>query len=459
MNLTFGRPKTVLPFLIPAASIVLWVVVSCALAAAAESDGLLSRAARRLPATDPVRFIQVHHADGGKPLQTLFTTGDLAAGPLRVDGYITGLVVLCDEGTTVALDGRRMESVLRGADGSVRARNQGKVRLEALFPADRQPRTAAAAIPGAYAYFPAVAGDAVSPEMDVALSVKAGGRSMTVVLQQRGYTDLCAVARDSSAACAPIPFTHAGDLRPDPIVTVEDLQARSRAVAKGIGTVEATFAPDLIDGVTIIDAADQYNAVTVNGRRRIWFYRTAFLQEPVGELCVIAEHESLHILVDLLQLTGRTEVRELFADLKGYDTLSRERLELVTRGWTSAAPREDYPRALFFPFISESNFIEGMKGWHPQADPEEFCTSFLHTLMYSERFDRALSQPFGLPGAPPRHLTGAEKRAITDDYRRTLDVFEAAITDAAHASPSAAWAAARLAERIGQVRSQIATAH
>jgi hypothetical protein len=437
---------------------VLWVVVSCALAAA-ESEGLLSRAARMLPATDPVRLIQVHHADGGKPLQTLFTADDVAAGPLRVAGYITGLVVLCDEGSTATLDGRRMEPMLRGADGSVRVRNQGKVRLEALFPADRQPRPVAAAIPGAYAYFPAVAGDAVSPEMDVALSVAAGGRSMTVVLKQRGYTDLCAVAPDSIATRAPIPFTHAGDLRPDPVVRAEDLQARSRAVAQGIGTVEAAFSPNLIDGVTIIDAADQYNAVTCNGRRRIWFYRTAFLQEPVNELSVIAEHESLHILVDLLQLTGRTEVRELFADLKGYDTLSRERLELVTRGWTSAAPREDYPRALFFPFISESNFIEGMKGGHPQADPEEFCTSFLHTLMYSERFDRALSQPFGLPGAPPRGLTGAEKRAITDDYRRTLDVFEAAIADAANASPPAARAAARLAERINQVRSRIATPH
>lgn len=458
MNLTIGRPKTVLPFLIPAASIVLWVVVSCALAAA-ESDGLLSRAARTRPATDPVRLIQVHHADGGKPLQTLFTAGDLAAGPLRVDGYITGMVVLCEEGTTASLDGRRMEPVLRSADGSVRARNQGKVRLEALFPADRQSRPAAAAIPGAYAYFPVVAGDAVSPETDISLNISAGGRSMTVVLQQRGYTELCAVAPDSLATRAPIAFTHAGDLRPDPIVAPEDLQARSRAVAQGIGTVEAAFAPDLIDGVTIIDAADQYNAVTCNGRRRIWFYRTAFLQEPLGELSVIAEHESLHILVDLLQLTGRTEVRELFADLKGYDTLSRERLELVTRGWTSGATREDYPRALFFPFISESNFIEGMKGGHPQADPEEFCTSFLHTLMYGERFHRALSQPFGFPGAQPRTLTDAERRAIIEDYRRTLDVFEAAIADAANASPSAARAAARLAERIDGVRSQVAKPH
>jgi hypothetical protein len=432
--------------------------------AAAEPDGMFTHpgGAPTLRPASPIRLVQIHHYDEGKPLQSLFTAADLASGTVRVSGYITGIVVLCAEGTAVSLDGRRMDPIVMGPDKTVRIRNRGQMRLDQLFPAGAPLPSGAASspLPGAFAYFPAVAGDAVSPEVQVVLRFGSGNRPLVAVLEQTGYTDLCEITPDTAVGRAPVHFSHAGSPRSELACDPANLADRTRAIARGIGSVETEFAPGLIEGVTIIDTADQYNAVTCNGRRRIWFYRSAFLQEPIAELSVIAEHESLHIVTDLLQLTSRTEVRELFADLKGYDTLSRERLELVIRGWSSSqAPREDNPRALFFQFIREGNFIEGMKGGHPQADPEEFCASFLHSLMYVDRFQAALSRPIGLPGSTPRALTLSEKRAITDDYLRALDVFEESIRQTASPDPAsaAARAAARLSERMAQVRAEIRT--
>ena len=234
---------------------------------------------------------------------------------------------------------------------------------------------------------------------------------MDLAVQQSGYTRLCAVAPELPPARAPIPFFYAGIPRAEYRRMSPKIDERFSAIAKGIGAVESSFSSSLVDLVTIIDAGDRHDAVTSCDRRRIWFYNSAFAREPMEELTAIAEHESLHILVEQLRLADRLEIRELFADMKGYDDLSHERLELVTFGRTPARAGENRDEhALFFAFISEKNFLKGMKGGHPHTDPDEFCTSFLHSLMYIERFRDALSQLLKSPDSQHRSLSVEEKR-------------------------------------------------
>lgn len=390
-----------------------------------------------------IKLIHLYRVAQGKSEKSVLTQGDLQTTSfLEIDGYVAGIVALCDDEMEVSIDGRRMPPITIGNGGDLWVKNFGKLRRTDLFvPAgsrddgirppepvrgSRQPSLLA----GGYSFFPEVPGDAVSPELMFNISFEAHGEKLNLTVQQNGYTSLCAVVPDLPPGRDPIPFCYAGNPPAQFSRSSANIDGRIRAIAKGIGAVESAFSSNLIDGVTIIDAEDRHDAVTSNGSRRMWFYGNAFLRESLAELTAIAEHESLHILVDQLRLTDRLEVRELFSDLKGYEALSQERLELVATGRTPARPgRDRNGDALFFAFISENNFMKGMRGGHAQTDPEEFCTSFLHSLMHIERFGEALSQRLKRPDSSPRYLSVDEKNAVVGDYLRTLDVVAQTLAD------------------------------
>lgn len=425
--------------------------------------------AEHLLVADRVKLIQLYRVDQGKSEKLILTQEDLRTTSfLEVEGYVSGIIALCEEDMTISVDGQRMFPIRIGSDGGFWLKNFGRINhgdlpassgtraYGATAGADKRAAQLPALLPGGYAFFPAVFGDAVSPGSRFNISFNAEGKKMEFTVQQNGYTDLCAVTPEQPLGRDPIPFCYAGNPGADYDSTPGNLD-RVRAIAKGIGAVESAFSVNLVEGVTIIDSQDRYNAVTCSGQPRIWFYNNAFVGEPLEELSVIAEHESLHLLVDLLQLTERTEIRELFAKLKGYDELSRERFELVTTG--RIIPRSGVDQghpSLFFAFISESHFLKGMKGGHPQADPEEFCTSFLHSLMHIERFSEALSRPLAAHGSAPRFLSAAEKRALVADYMRILEAFTQIL---ANRNPKVVAAAAKpathLSSRLAQARAAL----
>jgi hypothetical protein len=415
-----------------------------------------------------IHLIQLHRIHQGKFEKTVLTSSDLQTTlHLDVSGYVSGIVVLCDDEMAVSVDGRQMSPIRIGIDGSLWLKNFGRMRPEGLFSREQvhpsgvgESQAASAAkrgsvLAGGYTFFPAVSGDAVSPEPLISIRFQAGAGTLVLAVRQHGYTNICSVVPEKLLAREPIPFFHAGP----PAAGLsdrfaDDFKARINAVAKGIGTVEAAFADALVDGVTLIDLTGPYNAVTCSGRRRIWFYNTAFFSEPLDELVVIAEHESLHILVDLLQLADSTLIRELFADLRGYDDLSLERLELVTTGRLPARPSgNQHHHSPLLAFISEKHFLRGAKGGHAQADPEEFCTSFLHSLMYIGGFDEALFRPIQLSDSRIRQLTAQERKTVRDDYGRALQVFAQALGEQGYPSGSAAAkSAGQLVWRLEQAR-------
>lgn len=473
----FQRIGMALACLISAASILAALEASCFAASAVE--GLKPEAHYYSGPVEPtseyrsmarrIKLIQLYRVDQGKSEKLVLTQNDLQARSLvTVDGYVSGIVALCEGEMAVSVDGQRMSPIKVGADGAMWVKNIGKLGYPDFFapaaPRDhgfgplkmKQAAQDPSLLAGGYTFFPEVSGDAVSPEARFSISFDANGEKMDLTVQQSGYTRLCAVAPELPLARAPIPFFYAGIPRAEYCRPSAEIDGRFSAIAKGIGAVESSFSCSLVDVVTILDAGDRHDAVTSYGRRRIWFYNNAFAREPMEELAAISEHESLHILVDLLRLTDRLEIRELFADLKGYDGLSHERLELVTSGRTPARPEgHQDEHALFFAFISEKNFLKGMKGGHPYADLEEFCTSFLHSLMYIERFGDALSRLIKRPDSPHGFLSVKEKDAIVDDYLRTLEVFAQTLAHGDTQSSLASKLATELSSRLAHAKAAV----
>lgn len=202
----------------------------------------------------------------------------------------------------------------------------------------------------------------------------------------------------------------------------EDFNARLAAIAEGVSRVESAFGTDLVSRVNILDVEGIHNAVTSRRDGEISFYIDAFIQEPIDELRVIAEHESLHRLVWKLDLSGTTELRKIFSELKGYDLFSNERFMLLTTGAVSEGSAQGGAESLLFDFIDERNFIPGMKGGHSSENIEEFCTSFMHSLMYIENLKDNLLKPILFHNKHSQWLSDAEKALIVEAYGKTMNI-------------------------------------
>lgn len=81
----------------------------------------------------------------------------------------------------------------------------------------------------------------------------------------------------------------------------------------------------------------------------------------------------------------------------------------------------------FFRFISEKHFLEDRKGGHPSDNLDEFCTSFLHSLLYVLRLGSNLNKPVRFPDGTDRLLTLEQKQRILDDYIETIVIFRKTI--------------------------------
>ena len=83
----------------------------------------------------------------------------------------------------------------------------------------------------------------------------------------------------------------------------------------------------------------------------------------------------------------------------------------------------------FFSFINERNFLQGMKGGHSHQNPDEFCTSFLHSLMFVEGLSKNLDRPLALKDREkPHFLNEEEKQNVFKEYVRTFDILSRLIS-------------------------------
>jgi hypothetical protein len=357
-----------------------------------------------------IEGLRLYEIVDGRKRNTYFSRRDLESGmPLSSSGYVSGVVLISESPDMAAkIDDRLLERQVDGSRFAKVIADQGMHVEEGLIAGRHY-----------YAYFPVISGDAVSPDNQFCLSIDDGHTRQALTIHQKGYQCI-----PHAQGAAPV-FRYAGADLDHFLTGLGDLEARMEVIASGIRRVEQTFGLELVDFVNILPYTGPVNALTLKDRSQIWFYADTFRTQPLSELRGMAQHETLHILVDRLGYTRRTALRELFADLLGYGLFSMERFSIVTTG---AAPRgalrSQLSENLFFAFINEKNFIPGMTGGHSADTLDEFTTSFLHSLLYIEHLDHNIRKPEVLTAdGGRRRITEAERRSLLRDYQRTLAIF------------------------------------
>jgi hypothetical protein len=381
---------------------------------------------------EKVRMVKLYTVHEGKSLNRILTKADLQRQePIEVQGYVTGILILADVQMNVNVDGQTMSKIRKNPDGTYSIKYFGKVGYSEIGMApsntyyekgSREENGSPGFLEG-YSLFPRVVGDAVSPACNFQIAVEMGERSCALPIVQKGYDTFHLSKPEPVERKNPIEFQYLGE-RLDRHMSRPDFNDRLRAVAEGIKSVEKIFSTKLVDRVKIIDYEKVQNAVTCEEKNDIWFYINTFLGEPLEELKTIAEHEALHILVDQTKLAKDLSIRELYSDLRGYESLSRERFAVVAYGVSSpgGSSGENTSHREFFAFIDEKNFIEGMKGGHSSQNVDEFCASFLHSLMFMDRLQANLDRPLKVgDGQPDRFLKPKKRKQILTNYIRTIE--------------------------------------
>jgi hypothetical protein len=387
-----------------------------------EAEAAESLPSRQLP--EHVEAVCLLEVVDGRPRETVWPRKDLMAGrELAVRGYVAGVTVVSrcpDLVASVVPPGgqpREMASRVLVADGRVTGGGQR------------------------YAYFPRIRGDAVSPGERFGLSIEDADGAWELAIRQRGYQALTPPGAEDPAAGRGPGFRYIGSDLEEFRRRGDDLARRVREMAEGIARVEQAFGGDLVRYVNVLDYQGPDNALTVTGQAEIWLYAGTLWNQPPGELGSMAEHETLHLVVDRQGYTGRSAVRELFADLHGFGPLSMERFALVAGG--RLPPRTAPPpggTAVFLPFIDERNFLVGRSGGHARENIDEFCTSFLHTLLYVDRLEANLRQPhLRLEDGTTLDLTADHRTTLVRDYRRSLEVLAEAAGPSTPEAPAAAF--------------------
>jgi hypothetical protein len=383
---------------------------------------------------DNVRTLCLYEVKDGK-LHPFMISRDVLkeGGPIKVSGYVCGILALCEEDMGISVDGQDMTRIKKNGDGTLSAKRFGTLKLEdfAVPKSDKayyqhvvKNERGEAFLKGGYSLFPEVKGNAIAMGDKFNITFTMDGKVFDVPVEQEGYRQLDAMTQKRDDETEALKFLCVGTCREDLKRESDDLDQRLDTIAEGIRNVERSFGANLMESVNIINYGDIYNAVTSDEGKAMWFYTAALHNEALPELKTIGEHETLHRYVDLMGFTRSSYLREFFADLKGYDDFSVERLLLMTTGNSPQGRTTDSAASnLFFAFINERNFLEGMNGGHSHANIDEFSTSFVHSVMYVDRLRENLNRPITMnQNEPPVYLTPGEKAAVLDKYIKTLEI-------------------------------------
>lgn len=273
---------------------------------------------------------------------------------------------------------------------------------------------------------PKIIGDCISSREVLTLALVSRDNRVTVDLRQSTYKRVYEAPPIPTAGGHGLVFSYlGGDAE---AFHKKSAVERFSALTEGIRRVERLFGAPLVDGVNIIDLKGQNNALSIKGHEEIWVYGDTFWGYRPAELRSMATHETMHIFVDRGGYAADPAIRELYADLMGIAPGSVARHTLMATGQPPrgyCAP--DRPRNLFWGFINEKHFIDGMSGGHADDNVDEFCTSFLHSLLFVDGLAENLSKPIHLSGeAGPRVMSRQEREELLSRYIQALAIFHSA---------------------------------
>jgi hypothetical protein len=378
----------------------------------------IAEAPRDLP--DHLEAVCLIEVVDGRPRETVWCRETLAQGRTpATPGHVAGVVVVSRQPGLVA-------SLGDAGAGTQPPASPWKLAAESPPTGSGRRYSVRARVPG----------DAVSREECFALLIEGADRPFALPIRQSGYQPL--LTPDEETAAAPR-FSYVGSRRERFRQRRPDLHDRVRAIRSGIAKVEEVLGGGLVQRVNVLDYQGPDNALSVRGHADLWFYAETFWNQDPAELTSMAEHETLHLVVDREGYTGRPAVRELFADLRGFGPLSLERFALVAGGrLPAAAAAAAGTGSLLLPFVDERNFLADRRGGHAGDSLDEFCTSFLHTLLYLDRLEDNLRRPhLRLVDGTTLELTPNHRTDLLRDYRRSLDVLAGTAPAAGPQGPAA----------------------
>ncbi|RJP26811.1 MAG: hypothetical protein C4520_00150 [Candidatus Abyssobacteria bacterium SURF_5] len=393
---------------------------------------------------DKVGLIRLYSVIDGKLIPIIYRKEDLKSmSRIEMDGYVCGIVVLCEEDMAVDIEGKDLNRIRKNSDGTYSLKYFGTLKPQdlelpdldqAYYEKNGSVTAENSFLGGGYSLFPRVNGTALDQESEFNLNFSSAGKTYTIPIRQRELTTVQTVSVEPKER-DDITFQYIGNDLDGLKQETDDFEQRLYAITEGIDYVESTLGVNLVDEVTIIDYEEIYNAVTCDEGSDIWFYVRTLREEPLDELRTIAAHETLHILGDRIQCTASPGFREYFADLKGFDDFSYERFMLTLTG-NALSDETESNNNVFFSFINEKNFLENMKGGHSQKNMEELFASFFHSLIFMDRLQKNLDKPVKISGAR-RRLSAAERRIVLDEYLRGIRILLESVSQEGESNPIA----------------------
>ncbi len=386
---------------------------------------------KRKTTGDKISSICLYSVHNGQGHRVCIRKADLMKGNrFVVEGHVSGIIAFCEEDMEVRVDNRALNRIRKNRDGSFSAKYFGKIDLTEIpdslpdntyFDQPGMPQreylSGKSFLTGGYSLFPKVAGNLIFAGDVLPLRFESEGDVFEIAIEQKGYQQ---VPLSAAPAEEETYFRYLGTrlnrLRDD----IPDFDERIAAITRSIRQIEDVTGTRLVSLVNILDYEPVRNALSCEESSEIWFYIQTFRNETLEELETIAAHEALHKYVDFRRLIKSHEVRELFADLKQYSLFSRERFLIITRGIippdTLFSAFEKNP---FFAFINERNFLADRKGGHAHENLDEFCTSFIHSLLHIHRLEQNLAGSIRLSGGRSYDLSPDEQRELLENYLRT----------------------------------------
>ncbi|MBT4447326.1 MAG: hypothetical protein HOD06_01140 [Candidatus Komeilibacteria bacterium] len=372
-----------------------------------------------------IRFVVVHD---NETESIIFSPEELQNNPtLSVEGYVANVMVLGDDGIEVSLNGQGSKKIDRDHDEDYLILGGTCVHPEELqtdeysedffhdlitkseLTADEHGSTY---LSGGHYFGLATSmgylGEPVNDDQNNILKFKTNDGTYSFPINQHVFQEFEPDNIEDSGRGGDLVFEYLGN-RPDSISNDEGVDEHIQAITNAITRVESISGSNLIDRVRFIDYnAD--NAFAAHYEKEMTFTMDHLEGNDVEESAATAEHEILHKYVDQKKFTDDPEIRTLFADLKGYT--SNKKTRIINNGWIPFDGfNEDYDNKIFFDFIDEKSFL-GRGGGHSKDNVWEFCTSFIHSLMYLDRLDDNL-QEIG---------DEEERMSVLDNYIHTTQV-------------------------------------
>lgn len=341
---------------------------------------------------------------------------------LTVDGYVHGIVLLSTEPLKVKAASEPLQNMPTTAAGYYSPKyydafSQSEVCSTRLKTSEE--KKSGAKILGRYSRFAMVPGGALTPEREFRLAISKKEIEYSLTIRQQPRVKL---ALDELELCTSgrTEIYYLGSPTDQCTAESTEFKKRINAFLAGIAAVEQTVGRPIVEQLHIIDFQEIRNAFTYKGKKEIYLYTSIFWNEPVEELRVIAEHEVMHILSEQLGLPESSPMRALFADLLELKIFSQERFQLMATGHLPTCTESESDSNPIFNFINEVNFIRGMQGGHSKDNIDEFCASFLHTMVYIDRLEGLLRQPVVTSDGSTTALTSGARFQLLKDYRKVL---------------------------------------